>query len=70
MYVVGATNPEFLEEIRKIIPNHFLLVPGVGAQGGSLKDVVENGMNKECGLIVNSSRSIIYSRSTLYFATK
>lgn len=70
MYVVGATNPKFLAEIRKIIPNHFLLVPGVGAQGGSLKDVVENGMNKECGLIVNSSRSIIYAGSELDFAIK
>ena len=68
MYVVGATNPQYLEEIRKIIPNHFLLVPGIGAQGGSLKDVVEKGMIKDCGLIVNSSRSIIYAGSGLDFA--
>ena len=69
-HVYIETQDGHLEEIRKIIPNHFLLVPGVGAQGGSLKDVVENGMNKECGLIVNSSRSIIYAGSTLDFAIK
>jgi orotidine-5'-phosphate decarboxylase len=64
MYVVGATKAETLMEIRKIIPEHFLLVPGVGAQGGSLVDVAEYGMNKDCGLLVNVSRSIIYADST------
>ena len=68
MFVVGATKAEALAEIRKIIPNHFLLVPGVGAQGGSLKDVVENGMNHDCGLLINSSRSIIYSANDSKFA--
>jgi orotidine-5'-phosphate decarboxylase len=68
MFVVGATKAEALAEIRKIIPNHFLLVPGVGAQGGSLKDVVENGMNHDCGLLINSSRSIIYSANDSRFA--
>jgi len=61
MYVVGATKAEALKEIRGIIPEHFLLVPGVGAQGGSLKEVAKNGMNKKCGLLVNSSRGIIYA---------
>ena len=61
MYVVGATRPEAFEAIRKIVPRHFLLVPGVGAQGGSLEDVCEYGLNDECGLIVNSSRAIIYA---------
>lgn len=61
MYVVGATKAEMLSDIRKIIPNHFLLVPGIGAQGGSLADVVKYGMNKECGLLVNSSRAILYA---------
>lgn len=61
MYVVGATKSEMISEIRKIIPNHFLLVPGVGAQGGSLHEVVTNGMNKNCGLLINASRSIIYA---------
>ena len=70
MYVVGATRAGALAEIRKIIPNHFLLVPGVGAQGGSLKDVVENGMNNDCGLLINSSRSIIYSSNDLDFALR
>ena len=70
MYVVGATKSGALAEIRKIIPNHFLLVPGVGAQGGSLKDVVENGMNRDCGLLINSSRSIIYSSNDLDFALR
>ena len=64
MYVVGATQADYFKRIRKIIPEHFLLVPGVGAQGGSLKDVAEHGMNKSCGLIVNSSRSIIYAGSS------
>lgn len=61
MYVVGATKAEMLKDIRKIIPNHFLLVPGVGAQGGSLEEVALNGMNDRCGLLVNSSRQIIYA---------
>lgn len=61
MYVVGATKAEALTEIRKIIPDHFLLVPGVGAQGGSLKEVAKYGMNNHCGLLVNSSRGIIYA---------
>ena len=70
MFVVGATKGEQLLEIRQIIPNHFLLVPGVGAQGGSLKDVAKYAMNSECGILVNSSRSIIYSGSGLDFAEK
>ncbi len=61
MYVTGATKAEMFTRIRTIIPNHFLLVPGVGAQGGSLEDVCKYGMNKECGLLVNSSRGIIYA---------
>ena len=61
MYVVGATQGRMFEDIRKIVPDHFLLVPGVGAQGGSLEEVCKYGMNKECGLIVNSSRGIIYA---------
>ncbi len=61
MFVIGATKAEVLKEIRKIIPDHFLLIPGIGAQGGSLKDIVENGINSDCGLIVNSSRRIIFS---------
>ncbi len=70
MYVVGATRAEMLKDIRKIIPNHFLLVPGVGAQGGSLKEVAENGMNSQCGLLVNSSRQIIYASNNEDFAKK
>lgn len=70
MYVVGATRAEMLRDIRKIIPNHFLLVPGVGAQGGSLKEVAENGMNNQCGLLVNSSRQIIYASNKEDFAEK
>ncbi|MCL4164530.1 UNVERIFIED_CONTAM: hypothetical protein GTU68_005394 [Idotea baltica] len=61
MYVVGATKAAALKEIRNIIPDHFLLVPGVGAQGGSLSEVAANGMNNKCGLLVNSSRGIIYA---------
>ncbi len=61
MYVVGATKSEYLQKIRKIIPNHFLLVPGIGAQGGSLEKVAKYGMNKNCGLLVNSSRNIIFA---------
>ncbi len=70
MYVVGATRAEMLKDIRKIIPNHFLLVPGVGAQGGSLKEVVEYGINEQCGLLVNSSRQIIYASIKEDFAKK
>ncbi len=61
MYVVGATQAERLEEIRRIVPDHFLLVPGVGAQGGSLEAVARYGMNRQCGLLVNAARSIIYA---------
>lgn len=63
MYVVGATKADMLEKIRAIVPEHFLLVPGVGAQGGSLQDVAKYGMNSQCGLLVNSSRGIIYASS-------
>lgn len=69
MYVVGATRGEAFLEIRKSAPNHFLLVPGVGAQGGSLADVCKYGMNKDCGLLVNSSRAIIYASALEDFAT-
>ena len=61
MYVVGATQGELFKDVRKIVPNHFLLVPGVGAQGGSLEEVCKYGMNSNCGLLVNSSRGIIYA---------
>lgn len=70
MYVVGATKAEKLNEIREIVPNHFLLVPGVGAQGGSLQEVAKHGMNSKCGLLVNSSRGIIYVSSDKDFAEK
>ena len=68
MYVVGATQGQAFEDIRKLVPNHFLLVPGVGAQGGSLEEVCKYGMTKECGLIVNSSRGIIYAGHDQNFA--
>lgn len=61
MYVVGATQGEMFEDIRKVAPNHFLLVPGVGAQGGSLEEVCKYGLTKDCGLLVNSSRGIIFA---------
>ncbi len=64
MYVVGATKAEWLKRIRKIIPDHFLLIPGVGAQGGSLEEVSKAGLNSQCGLLVNASRSIIYADIT------
>lgn len=67
MFVVGATRAEMLKEIRKIVPDHFLLIPGVGAQGGSLKDVVRYGMNGKCGLLVNSSRGIIFADNSEKF---
>ncbi|PIQ17309.1 MAG: orotidine-5'-phosphate decarboxylase [Flavobacteriaceae bacterium CG18_big_fil_WC_8_21_14_2_50_34_36] len=70
MYVVGATKAEFFKEIRKIIPNSFLLVPGIGAQGGSLEEVCTHGLNKEVGLLINSSRSIIYASNENDFAYK
>jgi orotidine-5'-phosphate decarboxylase len=68
MYVVGATRAEMLKDIRKIVPDHFLLVPGVGAQGGSLKEVAKYGMTNKCGLLVNSSRGIIFADNTEAFA--
>lgn len=68
MYVVGATQGQAFEEIRKIVPDHFLLVPGVGAQGGSLAEVCRYGMTSECGLLVNSSRAIIYADNSENFA--
>lgn len=69
MYVVGATQEKMFEDIRKIVPEHFLLVPGVGAQGGSLEEVVKYGMNSQCGLLVNSSRGIIYADNSENFAS-
>ena len=68
MYVVGATKAEYFKEIRKIVPNSFLLVPGVGAQGGSLQDVCKYGLTKDIGLLINSSRGIIYASKDLNFA--
>jgi orotidine-5'-phosphate decarboxylase len=68
MYVVGATRGEKIAEVRKIVPEHFFLVPGVGAQGGSIEDVARYGMNSHCGLLVNSSRGIIYAGNDKDFA--
>lgn len=68
MYVIGATKAVMLSDIRKIIPEHFLLIPGIGAQGGNLSEVAEHGFNKQCGLIVNNSRNIIYADATEKFA--
>jgi orotidine-5'-phosphate decarboxylase len=68
MYVVGATRAEYLADIRQIIPESFLLVPGVGAQGGNLQEVCKYGMNKDVGLLINSSRGIIYASNNLDFA--
>ncbi len=68
MYVVGATQGELFKDVRKIAPDHFLLVPGVGAQGGSLEEVCKYGMNSSCGLLVNSSRGIIYADSSENYA--
>lgn len=70
MYVVGATKAEMLTDIRAIVPEHFLLVPGVGAQGGSLAEVAKYGLNSSCGLLVNSSRQIIYASSEKDYAEK
>jgi orotidine-5'-phosphate decarboxylase len=67
MYVVGATRAEMISDIRKIVPDHFLLVPGVGAQGGSLAEVSKYGLNNKCGLLVNSSRGIIYADNSENF---
>lgn len=68
MYVVGATKAEYFKEIREIVPNNFLLVPGVGAQGGSLADVCKFGLNSQVGLLINSSRAVIYASNALDFA--
>ena len=68
MYVVGATQGKSFENVRRIVPNHFLLVPGVGAQGGSLEEVCKYGMNSDCGLLVNASRAIIFADSSENFA--
>lgn len=68
MYVVGATQADYLDSVRKLVPRHFLLVPGVGAQGGSLEEVAAHGMIDECGLLVNSSRGIIYASSGVDYA--
>ncbi len=70
MYVVGATKAEYFKEIRSIVPNNFLLVPGVGAQGGSLQEVCKFGLNKDIGLLINSSRGIIYASSESDFSEK
>lgn len=70
MFVVGATQADEFKNIRKLTPNHFYLVPGVGAQGGSLKDISEKAMNKDCGLLVNASRAIIYASGKEDFAVK
>ena len=68
MYVVGATQGKSFENVRRLVPNHFLLVPGVGAQGGSLEEVCKYGMNKDCGLLVNASRAIIFADGSENFA--
>jgi len=70
MYVVGATRANQLSEIRNIIPNHFILVPGIGAQGGNMQEVAKYGLNSDCGLLVNSSRGIIYAGDGTDFAEK
>ena len=70
MFVVGATRAEALITIRKLIPEHFLLIPGLGAQGGSLDEVAKNGLNHQCGLLVNSSRAIIYASKEMDYAEK
>lgn len=70
MYVVGATKPEEFENVRRLAPDHFLLVPGVGAQGGSLATVCKSGLNAECGLLINAARSIIYAGNGEDFAEK
>jgi orotidine-5'-phosphate decarboxylase len=70
MYVVGATKAEYFREIRKIVPNSFLLVPGIGAQGGNLQDVCKYGISENIGLLINSSRGIIYASKNEDFAEK
>ncbi|WP_161890485.1 orotidine-5'-phosphate decarboxylase [Pontibacter russatus] len=70
MYVVGATQAEYVQRVRQLVPEHFLLVPGVGAQGGSLAEISRLGMNQQCGLLVNATRSIIYASSGPDFAEK
>jgi orotidine-5'-phosphate decarboxylase len=67
MYVVGATRAEMLKDVRKLVPDHFLLIPGVGAQGGSLGEVARYGLNSKCGLLVNSSRGIIFADNSTNF---
>jgi orotidine-5'-phosphate decarboxylase len=69
MFVVGATQTEKIKDIRALTPDHFFLVPGIGAQGGDLELVSKYGMNKQCGLLVNSARAIIYASNTREFAT-
>jgi len=68
MYVVGATKADLLKDVRRLVPDHFLLIPGVGAQGGSLAETAQVGMNEQCGLLVNSSRSIIFADNSEKFA--
>ena len=70
MYVVGATKAEYFSKIRQLVPNSFLLVPGIGAQGGNLQEVCQFGMNEDIGLLINSSRGIIYASNGLNFAEK
>ena len=70
MYVVGATKADMLTRIREIVPEHFLLIPGVGAQGGSLSEVAQHGFNEQCGILVNASRSIIYADDSEQFDIK
>ena len=70
MFVVGATKAEYFKDIREIVPNHFLLVPGIGAQGGNLEDVCKYGITKDIGLLINSSRGIIYAGNDDNFASK
>ena len=70
MYVIGATRVNTLAQIRKIIPDHFLLIPGVGAQGGDLREVINKGRNRDIGLIINSSRGIIYAGNGMNFEEK
>ena len=70
MYVVGATRGSAFADVRKLAPNHFLLVPGVGAQGGDLQEVCKYGLNSQCGLLINSSRGIIYASKGEDFAEK
>ena len=68
MYVVGATKADYIKKIRNIIPNHFLLIPGVGAQGGNLDEICKFALNASVGIIINSSRSIIYASNDNLFA--